>query len=139
MAAPRMRPLMQEPAVTPRRSPGTSFSVQFIALRPSRGARPVGRLARPRRRPHTADHASRLCAPATNRLPGLPLTFDAAPALAPSTPKPGTPMSRWTTQELCTSLSAAFGADNVEESPTADEDRKSTRLNYSNQSTPTMP
>ena len=30
-------------------------------------------------------------------------------------------MSRWTTQELCTSLSAAFGADNVEEIPTADE------------------
>ncbi len=30
-------------------------------------------------------------------------------------------MSRWTLQELCTSLSAAFGADNVEEIPTADD------------------
>lgn len=29
-------------------------------------------------------------------------------------------MSRWTTQELCNSLSAAFGADNVEEIATAD-------------------
>ncbi len=29
-------------------------------------------------------------------------------------------MSRWTTQELSNSLSAAFGADNVEEIPTAD-------------------
>ncbi|HEY4555659.1 MAG TPA: DUF2170 family protein [Lysobacter sp.] len=30
-------------------------------------------------------------------------------------------MSRWTTQELCRSLEAAFGADNVEEVPTADD------------------
>lgn len=29
-------------------------------------------------------------------------------------------MSRWTTQELCTRLEAAFGADRVEEVPTAD-------------------
>jgi len=29
-------------------------------------------------------------------------------------------MSRWTTQELCMSLAAAFGAANVEEIPTAD-------------------
>lgn len=29
-------------------------------------------------------------------------------------------MSRWTTQELCKSLADAFGADNVEEIPTAD-------------------
>jgi hypothetical protein len=29
-------------------------------------------------------------------------------------------MSRWTTQELCKSLAAAFGAANVEEVPTAD-------------------
>lgn len=29
-------------------------------------------------------------------------------------------MSRWTTQELCKSLAAAFGAANVEEIPTAD-------------------
>ncbi len=29
-------------------------------------------------------------------------------------------MSRWTTQELCNSLSAAFGADNVEEIASAD-------------------
>ncbi|CAA9320818.1 MAG: hypothetical protein AVDCRST_MAG71-1298 [uncultured Lysobacter sp.] len=30
-------------------------------------------------------------------------------------------MSRWTTQELCRSLEAAFGEGNVEEVPTADE------------------
>lgn len=30
-------------------------------------------------------------------------------------------MSRWTTQELCRTLEAAFGAGNVEEVPTADD------------------
>ena len=30
-------------------------------------------------------------------------------------------MSRWTTQELCRTLEAVFGAENVEEVPTADD------------------